>query len=36
MKVFTKDTLPKRHHFTKNSRIANILVDMKDEWLITQ
>lgn len=36
MKVFTKDTLPKRHHYTNSDRIANILLDMKDSWIVLQ
>ncbi|KAK3577563.1 hypothetical protein CHS0354_026532, partial [Potamilus streckersoni] len=34
MKVFTKDTLPKRHHYTVSNRIGDLILDMKEEWLV--
>ena len=34
MKVFTKETLPKRHHYSNSGRIGDVLIDMKEEWLV--
>ncbi|XP_060581540.1 uncharacterized protein LOC132738125 isoform X2 [Ruditapes philippinarum] len=34
MKVFTKDTMPIRHHYTNSNRIGTVSIDMKDEWLV--
>ena len=34
MKVFTKDTLPIRHHYTNSERIGKVLLDMEDAWLV--
>ncbi|XP_053394488.1 uncharacterized protein LOC123525750 isoform X2 [Mercenaria mercenaria] len=34
MKVFTKDTMPRRHHYTNSNRIGQVSIDMKDEWLV--
>ncbi|OWF35917.1 Ectonucleotide pyrophosphatase/phosphodiesterase family member 3 [Mizuhopecten yessoensis] len=34
-KVFTKTTLPKRHHYANNPRIDDIIIDVEDEWLVT-
>ncbi|KAJ8305988.1 hypothetical protein KUTeg_016533 [Tegillarca granosa] len=35
MKVFTKETLPRRHHYLNNKRIGDILLDLRREWLVT-
>lgn len=34
MKVFTKDTMPRRHHYTNSNRIGEVSIDMKDEWRV--
>ena len=34
MKVFTKETMPVRHHYKNSNRIGEVSVDMKDEWLV--
>ncbi|WAR23185.1 PDE-like protein [Mya arenaria] len=36
MKVFTKDQLPKRLHYANSDRIGDIILDMKEEWLVYQ
>ncbi|VDI60927.1 ectonucleotide pyrophosphatase/phosphodiesterase family member 1/3 [Mytilus galloprovincialis] len=35
MKVFTKETAPKRFHYLNNKRIGDVLLDMQDQWLVT-
>ncbi|XP_078319808.1 uncharacterized protein LOC111119482 isoform X2 [Crassostrea virginica] len=35
MKVFTGDTIPKRFHYYNNPRMGEILLDMQDQWLVT-
>ncbi|XP_069126683.1 uncharacterized protein [Argopecten irradians] len=35
MKVFTKDTVPKRFHYLNNPRVGDILLDMADRWLVS-
>ncbi|XP_064605708.1 uncharacterized protein LOC135470602 [Liolophura sinensis] len=34
MKVFTKETVPKRHHVLNSNRIGNILLEVEDRWLL--
>ncbi|KAL4236876.1 ectonucleotide pyrophosphatase phosphodiesterase [Mactra antiquata] len=36
MKVFTKSTMPRRHHFMNSDRIGDIVLDMKDGWLVVR
>lgn len=36
MKVFTGDTIPKRFHYYNNPRMGEILLDMQDQWLVTE
>ncbi|KAK3089994.1 hypothetical protein FSP39_008300 [Pinctada imbricata] len=36
MKVFTKDTVPRRHHYFNNPRMGDILLDVADQWLVTR
>ncbi|XP_060077671.1 uncharacterized protein LOC132557191 [Ylistrum balloti] len=36
MKVFTKDTAPKRFHYLNNPRVGDILLDMADRWLVSK
>ncbi|PVD23081.1 hypothetical protein C0Q70_16343 [Pomacea canaliculata] len=33
-RVFTKETLPMRFHYTNNDRIGDITVDVQDGWLV--
>ncbi|XP_062607940.1 uncharacterized protein LOC134269752 isoform X1 [Saccostrea cucullata] len=35
MKVFTGETIPKRFHYYNNPRMGQILLDMQDQWLVT-
>ncbi|XP_056017946.1 uncharacterized protein LOC125670329 isoform X2 [Ostrea edulis] len=35
MKVFTGETIPKRFHYYNNPRMGEILLDMYDQWLVT-
>ena len=32
--VFTRDTIPKRHHYTNNDRIGDIMLDIESSWLV--
>ena len=36
MKVFTKETVPKRYHYFNNKRIGDILLDLQDRWLVSE
>ena len=36
MRVYTKASLPLRHHYTNNQRIDDILLDADDQWLISR
>ncbi|XP_033738206.1 uncharacterized protein LOC117325827 isoform X2 [Pecten maximus] len=35
-KVFSKSSLPKRHHYANNPRIDDIIIDVENEWLVTE
>ena len=36
MRVYTKASLPLRHHYTNNRRIDDILLDADDQWIISR
>lgn len=36
LNVYTKTTLPVRHHYTNNNRIDSVLLDVESEWLVTR
>ncbi|KAK7100774.1 uncharacterized protein [Littorina saxatilis] len=36
MRVYTKASLPLRHHYTNNDRIDDIVLDSDDQWLVAR
>ncbi|KAL8580376.1 hypothetical protein ACOMHN_037475 [Nucella lapillus] len=36
MRVYTKESMPMRHHYTNNARIDDVLLDADDRWLISR